>query len=182
MPMRIFMAGTPPAVSSRGAGRAGGPAGRLDALVVHVVVGDQAHACPGRWSRRAPLGREVASRPSGRDARRPRCWSGPGPGSSPQPGQRSATASASRPGPGVVVGQPLHHRVERHQPGRGQHPGLAHGAAQALALHPAGRQQVGRAGQQRPHRGAQPLGQARHDRGGAWRPCRPPAPRSPPRR
>ena len=60
----------------------------------------------------------------------------------------------------VVVGEPVDVVVERVQPGRGEHPGLAHAAAEPLAPHPRLGDRVGGADHQRADRRAEPLGQA----------------------
>ena len=55
--------------------------------------------------------------------------------------------------------------LQGHEAGGGDHAGLAHAAAQALALGAGGGDDVGRAGQQRAHRRAQALREAAHHRG-----------------
>ena len=68
-------------------------------------------------------------------------------------------------GPGVVVGQAVDHGPQGQQAGGGDDTGLAHGAAQTVALDPGLGHDVGRAGQEGADGGAEALGQAGHDGG-----------------
>ena len=83
-----------------------------------------------------PRSASAASRATGSSWRNSTTFVWTSAGSQPASGHRSATASARTPGPRVVVGQAVDHRVERDEPGGGQDAGLAHAAAQPLALDP----------------------------------------------
>ena len=85
-------------------------------------------------------------------------------GVEPAPGPALRHRIGQPGGPRVVLGQPLDHLAQRHQARCGQHTGLAHATAQPLARQPPLGDHVRLTRQQRPHRGAQSLGQAAHDR------------------
>ena len=78
------------------------------------------------------------------------------------PGQRSRERVGEAAGAGVIVGEPLDHRLERDDPGRGDHAGLAHPAAPARPVRARLGDHVGGAAQQRADRRAEPLRQAEH--------------------
>ena len=83
---------------------------------------------------------------------------------SARPRRRPAPAPGGGPRPAAATMS-----VERDQPGGGDHAGLAHAAAQALTLDTGRGDDIGRSGEQRTDRRAEPLGQAAHHGGGAGR-------------
>ena len=109
---------------------------RGDRVVVDVLVRDEAdrardRSCPR--ARRASPSRSTKSLGQRAQRRRTRCSCARAAGST-LPGQRLAERVGEPARPGVVVGEPLDHRLERDDPGRGDHAGLAHAAAQPRPL------------------------------------------------
>ena len=122
------------AAGLRGAGD--GLHGPLEAGVVHVVVGDEAQDTRARWCpARMPSRVEVVDDRVGvgvgeddhvgRDARRGRTRAS---------GQRSATAWARRRARAWSSARRSTMVAQRHQPGGGDDPGLAHAAPEAEPL------------------------------------------------
>ena len=70
----------------------------------------------------------------------------------------------------VVLRQPVDHRLQGNDTGRGDHSHLAHAASQHLACLPGARDEVGGAADQRAHRRRQALREAEGD--GVHRPCK----------
>ena len=106
----------------------------VDAVVVDVVMGHQAHRPgrdgPGPNALGLEMGEDTRASGGRKVTMLVRTDVGPAAGFGPAFGDGQGQA----PGPAMVIGQPLDHVVERHQPGCGDDPGLAHAAAETGPL------------------------------------------------